>query len=51
MNRSAFYVAHATLNPVSDLGILALPIPIIARTSMDHRQKIIVLILFGTGSL
>ena len=51
INKAAFYIANACLNVVTDLAILALPIRPIWRTSFSRRQKIMLCLLFGTGSL
>lgn len=51
INIAAFYIANGCLNVITDLCILALPIPVILRTSFTLRQKVMLCIIFGTGSL
>src|SRR5689334_21951056 len=41
INKAAFYIANACLNVATDLVVLALPIPIIWRTLLSLRQKIL----------
>jgi hypothetical protein len=51
INKAVFYIINACLNVMTDIAILALPIVPVWRTSCSRRQKIMVSILFGTGSL
>lgn len=51
INKGAFYVANGILNAVTDLAVLALPIPIIWKLSLGRKQKIILSALFIAGSL
>lgn len=51
INRNQHMLAQASLNIISDLFVLALPIPIALRLRVSTRQKIGVLILFGVGSM
>lgn len=49
INTAAFYIANGVLNCVSDLLILALPLPIIWGLSLARRQKAHLFMLFGVG--
>jgi hypothetical protein len=51
INKAAFYIANACLNVVTDVAILALPILPISRTCFNRRQRIMLYVLFGSGSL
>jgi hypothetical protein len=51
INKAVFYITNACLNVVTDVAILALPMIPVWRTCFNRRQKIILSILFGTGSL
>lgn len=51
INKAAFYLAAASLNVLTDWAILTLPIPVILKTSWSRRQKFLLCLLFGTGSL
>ncbi|KAF2670818.1 hypothetical protein BT63DRAFT_202358 [Microthyrium microscopicum] len=49
INLPALWVTTGVMHIVTDIAILVLPIPIVLRTRMNVRQKITVLVLFGTG--
>jgi hypothetical protein len=51
INKAVFYIANACLNVVTDVAILAVPIVPISRTCFSRRQRIMLYILFGSGSL
>lgn len=51
INTAAFYIANGVMNSVSDLLILALPIPVIWGLSLARRQKIHLCMMFGVGGV
>jgi hypothetical protein len=51
INKAVFYMVNACLNVLTDLAIFALPMIPIWRTFSSRRQRIFLLMLFGTGSL
>ncbi|KAI5236360.1 hypothetical protein E4T43_08692 [Aureobasidium subglaciale] len=50
INRPAFYIANAVCNSVSDLLILALPIPIVWNLALTRKKKITLSLVFAMGS-
>ncbi|KAI4846403.1 hypothetical protein E4T44_05081 [Aureobasidium sp. EXF-8845] len=50
INRPAFYIANAVCNSVSDLLILALPIPVVWNLALTRRKKITLSLVFAMGS-
>lgn len=51
INTGAFYIANGILNVITDLVILALPIPILWNLALTKKKKIALSILFAAGSL
>ncbi|KAG9698130.1 hypothetical protein KCU95_g2866, partial [Aureobasidium melanogenum] len=51
INKKAFYIGNGVMNISTDLMILALPIPIVWRLTLELRQKIILSIVFTLGSI
>lgn len=51
INTAAFYIANGVLNCVSDLIILALPLPVIWGLALARRQKIHLCMMFGVGTI
>lgn len=51
INRPAVYVATAVINIVTDLAILTLPIPMVAKLKLPLQQKIGLACMFAVGSL
>ncbi|KAJ3521660.1 hypothetical protein NM208_g13195 [Fusarium decemcellulare] len=50
VNRPAIYICTAALGIASDLVLLVMPMPMIARLQMPPRQKAGLVLLFGIGS-
>lgn len=50
VNRPAVYIATAIVNIVTDLCILVLPIPMVAKLKMPRRQKLGLMAMFIIGS-
>jgi len=51
INTAAFYVANGIFNCISDLLILALPLPVIWNLSLARRHKIHLCMMFGVGTI
>ena len=51
LNRSARYYAYVALNFVTDLIVLAMPIPLINKLNVTRRQKWSLMAVFTLGSL
>ncbi|KAK6007013.1 hypothetical protein QM012_006021 [Aureobasidium pullulans] len=51
INKQAFYLGNGVMNIITDLMILALPIPIVWRLTLELRQKIILSVVFTLGSI
>ncbi len=51
INRNAVYVATAVVNIVTDLAIIAIPIPMVINLKMPLQQKIGLAFMFAIGSL
>ncbi|KEQ77812.1 hypothetical protein M436DRAFT_36696, partial [Aureobasidium namibiae CBS 147.97] len=51
INKQAFYIGNGVMNIITDLMILALPIPIVWRLTLELRQKIILSVVFTLGSI
>lgn len=51
INRPAVYIATAVINIVTDLAILTLPIPMVAKLKLPLQQKIGLACMFAVGSL
>ncbi|KAH0368598.1 hypothetical protein KCU65_g3807, partial [Aureobasidium melanogenum] len=51
INKKAFYIGNGAMNIATDLMILALPIPIVWRLTLELRQKIILSVVFTLGSI
>ncbi|THZ29490.1 hypothetical protein D6C89_01993 [Aureobasidium pullulans] len=51
IDKKAFYIGNGVMNIITDLMILALPIPIVWRLSLELRQKIILSVVFTLGSI
>jgi hypothetical protein len=50
IDRTPIYMATAVLNMVTDIMLLVLPIPMIAKLQMPRRQKAGIICIFGVGS-
>ena len=51
INTGAFYITNGVLNGVTDLPILALPIPIVCGLTLSRESEIGISALFVVGSL
>ncbi|KAI1850981.1 hypothetical protein JX266_003646 [Neoarthrinium moseri] len=51
LDRPAIYVATAGIGIITDVILLALPIPVVIGLNIPTRQKIIVVLLFAIGSI
>ncbi|KAI4837646.1 hypothetical protein E4T44_08236 [Aureobasidium sp. EXF-8845] len=51
INKQAFYIGNGVMNIITDLMVLALPIPIVWRLTLELRQKIILSVVFTLGSI
>ncbi|KAG9513740.1 hypothetical protein KCU93_g9993, partial [Aureobasidium melanogenum] len=51
INKKAFYIGNGVMNIFTDLMILALPIPIVWRLTLELRQKITLSVVFTLGSI
>jgi hypothetical protein len=50
VNFGVFALVTAALNVVTDLVILALPVPLILRLKMSQRKKMLLILTFALGS-
>lgn len=51
INRGAIYIATAVIGVVTDVILIAIPIPTIWRLQMPRKQKIGLTVIFGIGSM
>lgn len=51
INRGAIYIAQAVIGIVTDVLLLALPIPTVLKLQMPNKQKIGLVGIFGVGSM
>ncbi|KAF4155493.1 hypothetical protein CNMCM6936_002362 [Aspergillus lentulus] len=45
----ALYISTATIDIITDVAIVSLPMPVLWRVRLPRRQKVILLLTFGTG--
>lgn len=51
LNRGGIYIAQAVIGIVTDVLLLALPIPTVLKLQMPNKQKIGLVGIFGVGSM
>jgi hypothetical protein len=51
INRGGIYIAQAVIGIVTDVLLLALPIPTVLKLQMPNKQKIGLVGIFGVGSM
>lgn len=51
VDRGAIYVATAGIGILTDVMLIALPIPIVVGLNIPRRQKVILVLLFVIGSV
>lgn len=50
IDRTPVFIATAVLNMVTDICLLVLPIPMIAKLQMSRAKKVGLICMFGVGS-
>jgi len=51
INRFAFYSFHSSLNMVTDIAVLLLPMPHLWKLKLSKQQKLVLCFIFSLGSL
>ena len=51
INKGAVYISTASLNAITDMALLIMPIPVIWKLQLPKLQKIGLIAMFGVGSL
>ncbi|KAI4934506.1 hypothetical protein J4E85_002363 [Alternaria conjuncta] len=51
LNKAALYIATGVLNIITDIMVIILPIPMVLRLHMSKERKIMVMGIFGVGSM
>jgi len=51
LNKAALYIATGVLNIITDIMVIILPIPMVLRLHMSKERKIMVIGIFGVGSM
>lgn len=49
LNKAALYIATAALNIITDLMVIALPIPMVLGLQMSRSRKVMLILLFSVG--
>lgn len=51
INKASLYIATGILNIITDIMVLVLPIPMVLGLQMVRSRKIMLIVLFGVGSM
>ncbi|KAI4939977.1 uncharacterized protein J4E92_001264 [Alternaria infectoria] len=51
LNKAALYIATGVLNIITDIMVIIIPIPMVLRLHMSKERKIMVIGIFGVGSM
>ncbi len=51
LNKTSLYIATGALNIITDIMVIALPIPMVLGLQMSRSRKVMLVMLFSVGSM